>query len=964
MTPVEFHIITALGDPVANALIEVFLPYGATSDNIDGVVMPNKLFVETDVNGEATLSLMALPTRYVVVVRDGSMGPEEGLFYQIIVPTLTPPSTSVRFQDILIEGQMSNTTYDEAALLVIHGAKASATASQVAAAASQVAAAASQVIVEGLASTLTADINAVEAATAAALAAQGAVSAAQAAAEAAAVTATAGASAASASQTAAAGSATAASTSAGTASTAATTASGAATTASAAAVQAVASEEGAVTAENNAAASAAAAAASLASVGAEATAAAGSATAAAASALASSGSAAASQAEAVTASAAAVAAGLSEVDAEAAATAAGASQTAAAGSATAASGSATAASASAAAAVVSKDAAAASATAALASETASAGSATAASGSATAASGSATAASGSATAASGSATAAAGSATTASTAATNAGASATAADASADAALVSETAAAGSASAASASATAASGSATAASGSATAASGSATAASGSATAAAGSATAAEAALDSFTDIYLGSKTTAPSLDNDGNALATGALYYDSVLDGLYVYTGAGWGPTYSVGSVDSVAGRTGAVVLAKADVGLANVDNTTDANKPVSTATQTALDGKQATLVSATNIKTVGGVSILGAGDLSLPSAEVSLAGAEVLTNKTINGSNNTITNVSLTAAVTGTLPLANGGTGQTSAQAALNALAGGVTAARLLRGDGTNVSLAQVDLTTDVTGTLPVTKGGTGVATLSGVVFGNTTGAFSAATAAEIVAAIGVTPVANATAAATATSATSATSATTAGHATTADTAYAVTNGVYTSGAYNNPAWITGLDYGKLTGTIPTWNQNTTGNAATATLAAATTNGLVSTDAYNDPTWLTGVNYSKLVGTVPTWNQHTTGSAAFLTTSRSFAISGPITGTATGFDGTANITIPVTALDVGHANVTGVLGVTHGGTGISTYGTDGQVLTSAGAGLPPTWEDPTGGSGLSAETLFHMLSF
>ena len=47
--------------------------------------------------------------------------------------------------------------------------------------------------------------------------------------------------------------------------------------------------------------------------------------------------------------------------------------------------------------------------------------------------------------------------------------------------------------------------------------------------------------------------------------------------------------------VQSVAGRTGTITLAKADVGLGNVDNTSDANKPISTATQTALDGKAAT---------------------------------------------------------------------------------------------------------------------------------------------------------------------------------------------------------------------------------------------------------------------------------------------------------------------------------------------------------------------------------
>lgn len=58
-------------------------------------------------------------------------------------------------------------------------------------------------------------------------------------------------------------------------------------------------------------------------------------------------------------------------------------------------------------------------------------------------------------------------------------------------------------------------------------------------------------------------------------------------------------------------------------------------------------------------------------------------------------------------------VPISLGGTGQTTQQLAINALAGGVTANRLLRADGTNVVLAQVALTTDVTGILPVTNGG-----------------------------------------------------------------------------------------------------------------------------------------------------------------------------------------------------------------------------------------------------------
>ena len=48
-------------------------------------------------------------------------------------------------------------------------------------------------------------------------------------------------------------------------------------------------------------------------------------------------------------------------------------------------------------------------------------------------------------------------------------------------------------------------------------------------------------------------------------------------------------PNYPVTSVN---GKTGDVVINKTDVDLSNVDNTSDANKPISTATQTALDGK------------------------------------------------------------------------------------------------------------------------------------------------------------------------------------------------------------------------------------------------------------------------------------------------------------------------------------------------------------------------------------
>jgi hypothetical protein len=64
---------------------------------------------------------------------------------------------------------------------------------------------------------------------------------------------------------------------------------------------------------------------------------------------------------------------------------------------------------------------------------------------------------------------------------------------------------------------------------------------------------------------------------------------------------------------------------------------------------------------------------------------------------------------------LTGTLAIANGGTGQTTANAALNALLPAQTNNRLLKSDGTNTSFAQASLSTDVTGTLPIANGGTG---------------------------------------------------------------------------------------------------------------------------------------------------------------------------------------------------------------------------------------------------------
>ena len=120
--------------------------------------------------------------------------------------------------------------------------------------------------------------------------------------------------------------------------------------------------------------------------------------------------------------------------------------------------------------------------------------------------------------------------------------------------------------------------------------------------------------------------------------------------------------------------------------------------------------------------------------------------------NLTLGG---TLSGVSLTTQVTGTLPIANGGTGQTTAQAAINSLAGAVTSGQYLRGNGTNVVMSAIQVAdvptlnqnttgtaSNVTGTVVVANGGTGQTSLTAnyALFGNGTSGVNASSLLQIV--------------------------------------------------------------------------------------------------------------------------------------------------------------------------------------------------------------------------------
>ena len=155
----------------------------------------------------------------------------------------------------------------------------------------------------------------------------------------------------------------------------------------------------------------------------------------------------------------------------------------------------------------------------------------------------------------GSATSAATSAANAATSESNAATSETNAATSASNAATSETNAATSASAASTSASSASTSAT--------------AAASSATTASTAATNAANSFDSFDDRYLGAKASTPTLDNDGEALLTGALYFDSTADKMQVYDGAAWNDVAPVATsvTEAQISDLGTTIVLDSDIG-------------------------------------------------------------------------------------------------------------------------------------------------------------------------------------------------------------------------------------------------------------------------------------------------------------------------------------------------------------------------------------------------------------
>jgi len=195
---------------------------------------------------------------------------------------------------------------------------------------------------------------------------------------------------------------------------------------------------------------------------------------------------------------------------------------------------------------------------------------------------------------------------------------------------------------------------------------------------------------------------------------TGTAYaFSAVGTSGQVLTSAGAGvPTWTTpttGTVTSVTGTAPVVSSGGATPAISMAAATTSVSGYLTSTDWTTFNGKQATLVSGTNIKTVGGVSLLGSGDV-------------------------------------GTIGAAYGGTGQSSytvgdilfasATTTLSKLADVATGNAIISGGvGVAPSYGKIGLTTHISGTLPVANGGTGTATAftaGSVVFAGASGVYA----------------------------------------------------------------------------------------------------------------------------------------------------------------------------------------------------------------------------------------
>lgn len=203
-----------------------------------------------------------------------------------------------------------------------------------------------------------------------------------------------------------------------------------------------------------------------------------------------------------------------------------------------------------------------------------------------------------------------------------------------------------------------------------------------------------AAFDSFDDRYLGQKSTAPTVDNDGNTLVPGALYFNTTTNEMKVWDGSTW--------LNAYASLSGALLATN---NLSDLNNTSIARQNLGVEIGVNVQAYDSDL-AAFALKTAPTGTIVGSSD------------SQTLTNKTISGASNTLSNIA-NASLTNSAITING----TS-----TALGGSINVGTVTSVGGTG-SYGGLSLSGTVTTSGNITLGGTPTGTWPISVSGNAAG-------------------------------------------------------------------------------------------------------------------------------------------------------------------------------------------------------------------------------------------